>query len=230
MQLDEELHDLLARRRPMPDVRADGRPPWLRSRTRPWCGCSGASRRGSRREKDHLCELDSAVGDGDHGVSMTIGMRSVVRNLDELEAPTAAEAFRAAATGFADDVGAAIGPLYEELLEAAADVLERRPVAARDTWVEVFEAIAAATQRTGGAKPGDKTMVDAWAPAAAAMRREAEAGADLATCLERAPGGVAGASPRRRTSCRGWGGRAARRAREGPCGRRRDLGRASSST
>jgi phosphoenolpyruvate---glycerone phosphotransferase subunit DhaL len=135
-------------------------------------------------EKDRLCELDSAVGDGDHGVSMTIGMRSVVRNLDELQAPTAAGAFRAAATGYADDVGAAIGPLYEELFEAAADVLERRPVAERDTWVEVFEAIAAATQRTGGAKPGDKTMVDAWAPAAAAMRRGAEAGADLATCLE----------------------------------------------
>jgi phosphoenolpyruvate---glycerone phosphotransferase subunit DhaL len=137
-------------------------------------------------EKDRLCELDSAVGDGDHGVSMTIGMRSVARNLDELEEPTAAEAFRAAATAFADDVGAAIGPLYEELLEAAAGVLERRPVAARETWVEVFEAIAASTQRTGGARPGDKTMVDAWAPAAAAMRSGAEAGADLATCLENA--------------------------------------------
>jgi phosphoenolpyruvate---glycerone phosphotransferase subunit DhaL len=137
-------------------------------------------------EKDRLCALDSAVGDGDHGVSMTIGMRSVARNLDELEAPTAAEAFRAAATAYADDVGAAIGPLYEELLEAAAEVLERRPVAARETWVEVFEAIAASTQRTGGARPGDKTMVDAWAPAAAAMRRASEAGADLATCLDHA--------------------------------------------
>jgi phosphoenolpyruvate---glycerone phosphotransferase subunit DhaL len=138
------------------------------------------------REKDRLCALDSAVGDGDHGVSMTIGMRSVARNLDELEAPTAAEAFRAAATGFADDVGAAIGPLYEELLEAAAEVLERRPVGALETWVEVFEAIAASTQRTGGARIGDKTMVDAWAPAAAAMRREVEAGADLATSLAQA--------------------------------------------
>jgi phosphoenolpyruvate---glycerone phosphotransferase subunit DhaL len=138
------------------------------------------------QEKDHLCELDSAVGDGDHGVSMTIGMRAVTRNLDELAEPSAAEAFRAAAAAFADDVGAAIGPLYEELLLAAAEVLERRPVHARDTWVEVFESIAEATQRTGGAKPGDKTMVDAWVPAARAMRREFEAGADLAACLAEA--------------------------------------------
>jgi len=135
------------------------------------------------QEKDHLCELDSAVGDGDHGVSLTIGMRAVTRNLDELEAPSAAEAFRAAAEAFADEVGAAIGPIYEELLTAAAEVLERHDVAARDTWVMVFDAIASATQEVGGARPGDKTLVDAWVPAAAAMRREAGQGADLATCL-----------------------------------------------
>ena len=72
------------------------------------------------REKDHLCELDSAVGDGDHGVSMTIGMRAIRRNLDELESPTAGDAFRAAAEAFADDVGAAIGPIYEELHDLLA--------------------------------------------------------------------------------------------------------------
>jgi phosphoenolpyruvate---glycerone phosphotransferase subunit DhaL len=135
------------------------------------------------REKDHLCDLDSAVGDGDHGVSLTIGMRAVTRNLDELGAPSAAAAFRSASEAFADEVGAAIGPIYEELLAAAASVLDRHDVAARDTWVQVFEAIASATQAVGGARPGDKTLVDAWVPAAAAMRREADEGADLATCL-----------------------------------------------
>jgi phosphoenolpyruvate---glycerone phosphotransferase subunit DhaL len=135
------------------------------------------------REKDRLCELDSAVGDGDHGVSLTIGMRAVTRNLDELDSPSAAEAFRSASDAFADEVGAAIGPIYEELLVAAAGVLDQHDVASRDTWVMVFEAIANATQEVGGARPGDKTLVDAWVPAAAAMRREAERGADLATCL-----------------------------------------------
>lgn len=135
------------------------------------------------QEKDYLCELDSAVGDGDHGVSLTIGMRAVTRNLDELDAPSAADAFRAAAEAFADDVGAAIGPIFEELLAGAADVLDEHDVAARDTWVMVFEAIATATQEVGGARPGDKTLVDAWVPAAAVMRSEAERDADLATCL-----------------------------------------------
>lgn len=139
------------------------------------------------REKDHLCELDSAVGDGDHGVSMTIGMRAIRRNLDELDAPTAGAAFRAAAEAFADDVGAAIGPIYEELLTAAGATLDARGAYdTPDTWAAVFEAIAEAAQRTGGAKPGDKTMVDAWVPAAAALRAAADEGADLATALDRA--------------------------------------------
>ena len=139
------------------------------------------------QEKDHLCELDSAVGDGDHGVSMTVGMRAVRRNLDELGEPTAVQAFRAAAEAYADDVGAAIGPIFEELLAAAADTLERHPdLSARDTWVAVFEAIAASTQATGGARPGDKTLVDAWVPAAEAMRAAASEGTDLPTALERA--------------------------------------------
>jgi phosphoenolpyruvate---glycerone phosphotransferase subunit DhaL len=139
------------------------------------------------REKDHLCELDSAVGDGDHGVSLTIGMRAVTRNLDELDRPTASEAFRAAAEAFADEVGAAIGPLLEELFTAASHTLEQHPdLNAVATWVAVFDAIADATQRTGGAKPGDKTMVDAWVPAAAALRDAAAAGAELRGALQRA--------------------------------------------
>ncbi len=139
------------------------------------------------REKDHLCHLDSAVGDGDHGVSMTIGMRAVTRNLDELEAPTAPQAFDAAAEAFADDVGAAIGPIFEELLAAVGATLEANPdYAAPATWAAVFEAVAEAAQRTGGAKPGDKTLVDAWVPAAAALRSAADEGADLATSLARA--------------------------------------------
>jgi dihydroxyacetone kinase-like protein len=139
------------------------------------------------REKDHLCELDSAVGDGDHGVSMTIGMRAIRRNLDDLEDPTAGEAFRAAAEAFADDVGAAIGPIYEELLSAAGATLDEHDAYDEPaTWAAVFEAIAAAAQRTGGAKPGDKTMVDAWVPAAAALREAADEGTDLATALDRA--------------------------------------------
>ncbi len=139
------------------------------------------------REKDHLCALDGAVGDGDHGVSMTIGMRGVTRNLDELAAPTAPDAFRAAAEAIADEVGAAIGPILEEIFAAIAEALANHPnYDAPATWAAVFEAVAHAAQRTGGARPGDKTLVDAWVPAAAALRAAATQGADLATCLARA--------------------------------------------
>lgn len=72
--------------------------------------------------KDYLCELDGEVGDGDHGVSMTIGMRAVTRAMKSLnDSVSPAEVFQAAADAYADEVGATIGPLYEAAFAAAAD-------------------------------------------------------------------------------------------------------------
>lgn len=137
--------------------------------------------------KDFLCRLDSDVGDGDHGVSMTIGMRAARRNLDALEDPTPENAFRAVAEAFADEVGAAIGPIYEEAFAAAAEVVRAKPdITSAATWADVLAAMAEAAQRVGGAKPGDKTMVDAWVPAVAAMRESVSQGKDLRSSLEAA--------------------------------------------
>ncbi len=130
--------------------------------------------------KDYLCALDGEVGDGDHGVSMTIGMRTARRALQALASPTPADAFQAVSDAFADEVGAASGVLYETAFAAAA-----RAVAGRDTlssaadWADVFEAIADEMRRVGKAEPGDKTLLDAWLPAAQAMRQAASDGLPL---------------------------------------------------
>lgn len=136
---------------------------------------------------DLLCRVDSEVGDGDHGVSMTIGMRAARRNLDALENPTPETAFRALAEAFADEVGASIGPIYEEAFNAAAGVVKtQRDISAGATWADILAAMAEAAQRVGGAKPGDKTLVDAWVPAVAAMRESVSQGMDLQASLQAA--------------------------------------------
>ena len=77
------------------------------------------------QNKDYLCELDGEVGDGDHGVSMTIGMRAVSRAAKALPSNcTPSEAFQSAADAYADEVGATIGPLYEAAFAAAAEVVK----------------------------------------------------------------------------------------------------------
>ncbi len=137
--------------------------------------------------KDYLCVLDGEVGDGDHGVSMTIGMRTARKALMALQDPTPAAAFLAVSEAFADEVGAASGVLYETAFAAAARAAGDKPAldSAAD-WAEIFEAMATEIQAIGKAQPGDKTMLDAWLPAAQALRQAANDGASLSDGLSRA--------------------------------------------
>ncbi len=137
--------------------------------------------------KDELCALDSETGDGDHGVAITIGMRAIRRALRELDSPSPEAVWRSAAEAFADDVGASIGPLYEAAFTAAAEASTGK--ATLDTladWARIITAMNWAIQRTGKASLGDKTMVDAWDPAANAIQLALERHQSLETGLSNA--------------------------------------------
>lgn len=136
-------------------------------------------------QKDYLCELDGAVGDGDHGVSMTIGMRAVGRALADLpDSPSPSEVFQAASDAYADEVGATIGPLYEVAFTAAAGASAgKSSVSESGDWVAIYQAMFDAIQQLGGAELGDKTMLDSFHPAIQAAAGAAAAGDDLPTTL-----------------------------------------------
>ena len=137
--------------------------------------------------KDHLCALDSEVGDGDHGVSMTIGMRTARKALQVLQNPTPASAFHTVAEAFADEVGAASGALYEGAFEAAAKAAAGKPALnTAGDWAVIYEAIASEMQAIGKAQLGDKTMLDAWLPAAQALRDAANSGPNVQHGLSQA--------------------------------------------
>jgi len=137
--------------------------------------------------KDYLCELDGEVGDGDHGVSMTIGMRTARKALAALQQPTPQSAFQAVSDAYADEVGAASGVMYEVAFAAAAQaVAGRATIDNAADWADAFEALIGAIQKIGKAELGDKTLVDAWLPAAQALRAAAKAGVPLATGLQQA--------------------------------------------
>jgi phosphoenolpyruvate---glycerone phosphotransferase subunit DhaL len=135
--------------------------------------------------KDYLCALDSEVGDGDHGVSMTIGMRTARRALTALQNPTPEIAFRTVAEAFADEVGAASGVLYETAFEAAAKAAAGKRVLETADWASVLEAIANEIQTIGKVHLGDKTMYDAWQPAAHALRQAANNNESLQNALRK---------------------------------------------
>jgi dihydroxyacetone kinase-like protein len=126
--------------------------------------------------REPLCALDAVNGDGDHGVTMTIGARAVRTTLDRLpDDATPSAMLRAVAMG-AGTMGGAIGPIYARGLLAAAKAIDRDSAAGMGGVAMLTAAVADAEQAViaiGRAKPGDKTILDAMEP----MRRSLEAAA-----------------------------------------------------
>lgn len=137
------------------------------------------------QNKDYLCELDGEVGDGDHGVSMTIGMRAVSRAAKDLPSNcTPSEAFQSAADAYADEVGATIGPLYEAAFAAAADSVKgKQNLNEIGDWATVYRAMANAIQQLGKAQLGDKTLLDAFFPAVDHIQALSTKGGNLEAAL-----------------------------------------------
>ncbi|MDL2398095.1 dihydroxyacetone kinase subunit DhaL [Rhizobium mayense] len=137
------------------------------------------------REKSRLCELDGVIGDADHGIAMELGFSAAAQAAAALDPATSDPTlvFNTAAKAFLNAVGASSGPLYATALMRAGASAKGKSSLTDDDVVEVFVAFAKGIQDRGKAEVGEKTMVDAWAPAAAACRAAREKGMPLATCL-----------------------------------------------
>jgi dihydroxyacetone kinase phosphoprotein-dependent L subunit len=130
--------------------------------------------------REPLCLLDATTGDGDHGLTMTIGARGVRRQLERLTDDDPVAILRAAVAGMAS-AGGAIGPIYGQGLAAVADAIAEQPgVAATALASRAADAAVAAVTALGGAKPGDKTILDALVPCATALAAAESGGLTLA--------------------------------------------------
>jgi dihydroxyacetone kinase-like protein len=133
-----------------------------------------------------LGALDGAIGDADHGNAMAEGFAAVVRatSMDDTRLPS--EMFAVAGRSFLSAVGATTGPLYASALLAAAQGLEGKPALSAADVAGFVPAFAAGIAQRGKARPGDKTMMDAFAPAARAVIEAAKAGLSPVDQLRRA--------------------------------------------
>ncbi|PSJ62624.1 dihydroxyacetone kinase subunit DhaL [Kumtagia ephedrae] len=129
-------------------------------------------------EKGFLCELDGHIGDADHGIAMAQGFGAVARALDALDpaAISPTDVFNTAAKSFLNAVGASSGPLYATAFMRAGAAFKGKDAIAADEAPAIIEAMARGIQDRGKAEPGDKTMIDAWQPAAVAAAAGREAG------------------------------------------------------
>ncbi len=136
--------------------------------------------------KEYLTELDSAIGDADHGINMDRGFQNVLRKLPAVEDKDIGTILKTAGMALVSSVGGASGPLYgTAFMQAGMAAAGKRELTAEDL-LAILEAALKGVIMRGRANLGDKTMVDALTPAIDAMREALENGADLTEALDKA--------------------------------------------
>ena len=139
-----------------------------------------------------LIELDRAIGDGDHGENMDRGFTAVGAKLAGATPSAPGEVLKTVATTLMSTVGGAAGPLYGTAFLRGSKLADGSLDAAG--VADVLEAALEGIQARGKAEPGEKTMVDAWLPAAQAARSAAESGAGPVEALRAAADAAAAGS------------------------------------
>jgi dihydroxyacetone kinase-like protein len=135
-----------------------------------------------------LTQLDSAIGDGDHGTNMDRGMRKALERLDGVQDSDIGAALKAVAMALISSVGGAAGPLYGTLFLLMGNATTGRAELDLAGWTAALDAGLQGVTARGKAEVGDKTMVDALAPAVQALRDAEAQGAALDDALEQSAG------------------------------------------
>lgn len=135
--------------------------------------------------REHLAELDGAIGDADHGRTMSEGFAAVVRDAQDAAhaGADAADLLPIAARSFLDAVGATAGPLYASGFQEAGRRLAGRAELSDGDLLTLVAGLGEGIARRGKAVPGDKTMMDAFGPALRAIGAAEASGGDVGTAL-----------------------------------------------
>ena len=136
--------------------------------------------------KDYLTELDSAIGDADHGANMDRGFNAVVAKLPSVEDKDIGTILKTAGMTLVSTVGGAGGPLYGTFFMRAGMAVDGKAELTPDELAAAFDAGVAGVQQRGKATPGEKTMLDSLTPACLALHEALNRGDDLKVSLDAA--------------------------------------------
>jgi dihydroxyacetone kinase-like protein len=138
---------------------------------------------GVETQRDHLTQLDAAIGDADHGINLARGFTAVQEALAQASTPTPRSVLMLTGATLISKVGGASGPLYGTAFRQAGKALGDEPDVDLAALAGALEAALAGVQKLGAAREGEKTMVDALAPAASALSKAVAEGASVADAV-----------------------------------------------
>ncbi|HEX4806641.1 MAG TPA: dihydroxyacetone kinase subunit DhaL [Conexibacter sp.] len=153
----------------------------------------GAVEQAMEAHRERLDRLDAVAGDGDHGATMVMGWRTVTAAVGDGAGETPAGVLRTAAAAFAS-VGGSIGPLWGTALLRAARAVDACEALDAEDGVRAVKAAAAGVAERGRSAEGDKTLIDAIAPATRELSSRIEAGAEPRAALASAAASAAEAA------------------------------------
>ncbi|WP_159592830.1 dihydroxyacetone kinase subunit DhaL [Streptococcus halichoeri] len=116
-----------------------------------------------KANKDYLSELDTPIGDGDHGGNLVRGMAAVMESLSGKTFDQASDVFKIIATQLVSKVGGASGPLYGSAFMGMAKAADDASL------IDCLQSGLEMIQKRGKAQVGEKTMIDVWQPVIEAL-------------------------------------------------------------
>jgi dihydroxyacetone kinase len=157
----------------------------------------------------HFCDMDSAAGDGDFGMSIAKGFKQLKAEWSTLDNSNIGAFLKSCSMIIMEYCGGASGPIWGSAFRGAAKAAGEAQEIDVSGFAEILQAAVVAIQKTGersfgrGAVVGDKTLIDALVPAADSMSESAKAGVDLGDAMKKsAAAAVEGAEATKKIAAR----------------------------
>ncbi len=133
--------------------------------------------------RDLLTALDSEVGDGDHGVNMAAAMQAAAHQVGQLDDPLPEQVLKMTGTAVMNEMGGASGVIFGSFFRGGGRAVRGKSSLGLAEVVALMSGGLAEVQKRGKAQPGDKTVVDALAPAVTAVQHALDNQRDLPSAI-----------------------------------------------
>ena len=135
-----------------------------------------------QENKTYLSDIDGLIGDGDHGINMNKGFTMCQERIAGVSMGLS-EALKTLGRVLMMEIGGSMGPLYGTVFTEMARVIKKAEVIEKEAFGEMLAAALHGLHDLGGAKVGDKTLMDVMIPAEEAYRKALAEGKDFKECL-----------------------------------------------
>ncbi|MGD0805358.1 MAG: dihydroxyacetone kinase subunit DhaL [Candidatus Bathyarchaeia archaeon] len=136
--------------------------------------------------KEQLCELDSVIGDGDLGVTVTLGFNAVKKTLQGAGSQDIQGVLTSCGVAFADNAASTFGALMSTMMIRAGRAVKEKNQIGQAEAIMMIRAAVEGVEYRGKAHIGDKTLLDALVPASQAFDKAAGEGFSLPDCMQAA--------------------------------------------